>query len=299
MATSGSFGGSNTYEDIGGGIGKGFGDILDPFNLFKSPSAQYLNLPGASKYTAEQQLVLQQLLGYLSPFISNPSSIPNYMGELTAQINPTQTSAIQNIAKLMDSGGGSSNSQVLSQIMKMVSGENFNPEYMRKDFAENVEKPLVKTFKENTVPELSSAYAKSGNFYGSGREKAVKDEAQTLMDSLSKGRSSLESSIYSAGLANQQQGVSDFSNFLQTQGGLSNLLMSMGTTEQATRQATDTANYNQWAQRNVPGAQPYDALLQAILGLYPNYDQTTLTQGADTKSGQAAGIAGIISSIFG
>jgi hypothetical protein len=293
-STSGSFGG-----DLSGFGGSGtLANVFDPFNLWHSNPASYTTLPGASKYTSEQQQLMQQLLQWITPYAANPSSIPSYSGQLAAPLSPTQTTAIGNLTNLSDPGSSGAN-DILSQIMKFSSGQNYNSEYMRNAFKEGIEKPLVKNFKEDVMPELNSSYAKSGNFYGSDRGKATEDKAQTLMDALSMGRSSLESSIYSTGQSNQLQGITDFGNFISQQGGLNNTLMSAGNTEQATTQNALTQAYQQWAMRNVPGMQPMDTLLTAILNMYPQYDSTTLTQGADNKSGQAGGIAGIISSIFG
>ena len=258
-----------------------FDDITD--TLFGSkPSVGYA--PQSAAQTDITKL-LQQYLAQYSGQMTGATPVPTYTGQMTAGLTPLQTGSIANISGLQNLP---ESSNVLSQIMKMVSGENFNPEYMRAAYKTGIEQPLVSTFKEDTMPAISSAYAKSGLFYGSDKQKQTQDTASTLMDALAQGRTSLESNIYTAGLANQQQGISDFAQYLSSQGGLETLGMQAGGVEQATKQSELTNQYNQWL-RTQAGTMPTDDLLKAILSMYSGYgDQAVVTPGSSGALGPLA-----------
>ena len=233
--------------------------------------------------SASQEQISKLLKQYLQTYggqMTGRAPVPTYTGQLTAGLSPLQTQSISNISGLQNLG---QSNDVLSQIMNMVSGKNFDPSYMRNAYQTGVEDPLKRTFTETTMPALNSAYSKAGLFYGSDRGEATRKEAQTLMDALSMGRSNLESNIYTAGLANQQQGISDFSTWLSDQGGLSQLGMLGGLQEQQTEQAKLTADYNQWL-RTQAGSMPTDQLLQAILGMYSGTAKQAIVKPANTST---------------
>ena len=236
-------------------------------------------VPESALQTQISELLKQYLQTYGGQ-MTGRTPVPTYTGQLTAGLSPLQTQSISNISGLQNLG---QSNDVLSQIMNMVSGKNFDPSYMRNAYQTGVEDPLKRTFTETTMPALNSAYSKAGLFYGSDRGEATRKESQTLMDALSMGRSNLESNIYTAGLANQQQGISDFSTWLSDQGGLSQLGMLGGLQEQQTEQAKLTADYNQWL-RTQAGSMPTDQLLQAILGMYPGTAQQSIVKPADTST---------------
>ena len=239
----------NAFSDIGGTL---FGE---------KPSVSYA--PKSGMQTSIEQL-LQQYLKQYQGQMTGATPVPTYTGQMTAGLTPLQTGSIANVGELqnLDESG-----MVLSKIMDMISGKNFDPSYMRSAYKTGIEDPLRQTFTETTMPALQSSYAKSGLFYGSDRATATQDVASTLMDALSMGRSNLESNIYTAGLANQQAGIEDFSQWLADQGGLARTGMDVGAREQDTEQAKSTNEYNQWL-RTQAGTMPTDQLLQAILSMY-------------------------------
>jgi hypothetical protein len=249
------------FDTIGGWLG----DLTSP--MFSGMQAQQV-----PKMNAGQSTALQSQLDYLMQYIQNPSAIPSYGGQFTAPLTSTQSSAMSNVNNYMGSNLPQSG-DVMSQIMNMISGKSFDPTNMRKAYASGVEQPMLQNFNQTVLPNIMSSSAKSGNFYGTGREEATKEADQTLSDALSMGRSNLESNIYSKGQDVQQAGIADFSNFISSQGGLSKTAFDMGTVEQAGQQNTLNQLLSQWQSQNVPGKQPYDQLLTSILGMTP-YDTT-------------------------
>lgn len=246
------------------GIGSLIGGLLGRDN--NTPQINYTD-------QSQSQKMIQDLLSkYLASYgrqMTGQTPVPQYTGQLTAGLNPTQTQSISNIGGLQNLG---ESGDVLSQIMKMVSGQNFNPSYMRAAYKTGIEDPLKRTFTETTMPALESSYAKSGLFYGSDRATATGNEVDTLMNALAVGRTGLESNIYTAGLANQQQGISDFSQWLADQGGLTTQGLAAGQVQQNTEQAGLTNQYNQWL-RGQAGTMPTDTLLQSILNMYKDTSQ--------------------------
>ena len=261
------------------GIG-GFVSNLFGQNINNTPQIDYTQ---QSKSQEMIEKLLSQYLGQYSGQMTGTTPVPQYTGQLTAGLNPTQTQSISNVGNLQNLG---QSGDVLSQIMKMISGENFNPSYMRAAYQTGIENPLKNVFTNTTMPALESSYAKSGLFYGSDRGEAIQKESQTLMDALSMGRSNLESNIYTAGLANQQQGISDFSQWLSDQGGLTTQGLAAGQVQQNTEQAGLTNTYNQWL-RGQAGSMPTDALLQAILGMYKDTSQEAIVTPKKGLIGQA------------
>lgn len=315
MATTQYFGapGNANYEgSLTDTIKQGVFQSFDPLGLMTSKPIPYVDLGQTSKYDPTQQAVLQQLMNYISPFITGQTQIPSYTGQFTAPMTPLQNQTISNLGQLTNVNSPL-NSDLLTEIKKFATGSNFDPSYMRTAYTEGIEKPLIKNFKENIIPTIDSATSKSGNFYGTGRAKAIDDEATTLMDALAQGRSSLESSIYSTGQQNQLAGIQNFSNFIQQMGGLNTIAMAAGAKDQSTQQDLLNKLFAQWQTQNVPGAQPYDTLLQSILNLYPMYQDQVITSNADTStnlfgkigsilggggSGGGGGLSGIMS-LFG
>lgn len=267
-------------DSITGGIKSLTGTLFG-----EAPSVS--TMPLSSAQSSIQKLLEQYLAKYGSQ-MTGATPVPTYTGQITAGLTPLQTESISKVAGLQNLG---ESSDVLSQIMKMVSGENFSPEYMRAAYQTGIENPLRKTFTETTMPALNSAYSKSGLFYGSDRATATQNEADTLMNALAMGRSGLESSIYTAGLENQQQGISDFANYLSTQGGLSELGMNIGKTEQETEQLDLLNKYNQWL-RTQAGTMPTDTLLQAILNMYGSTGDQAIVSGG--SSGALGSIASLL-----
>lgn len=247
----------------------GFFDTITDTLFGSKPDVSYA--PKSGMQTDIQKL-LQQYLQQYQGQMTGATPVPTYTGQMTAGLTPLQTQSISNIGGLQDLIGqtgalspaitdiisklqsfgegdilsktmstisglqnlGQGN-DVLSQIMKMISGEGFDPSYMRAAYQTGIEDPLRRTFTETTMPAIESAYAKSGLFYGSDKQRQVQDTSATLMNALAQGRTGLESNIYTAGLAQQQAGIDDFSQWLAGQGGLAQLGMTAETQAETLR----------------------------------------------------------------
>jgi hypothetical protein len=279
---SGSVGGgqgnSGDYNLWGGN--SQLADVWDPFGIFHTNPLQYQSVT-SSKQTSGQQNLMGMLTNYLGQY-ANGQQLPSYGGQLTAPINSTQQKSLSDIL-----GYKSPTSELTGvtadSLQKIISGNTGLPEVMRANYEQNIEKPLLKTYKDVAMPELQGTYASKGLSYGSSKKEAVDTATNNLMDSLSKGRASLESTITQDTIQNEMTGMntanSVSANALQQILGISGAESSAGATEQQTQQASDTAKYQQWL-RNQPGTNPAMQQIMQLLNIMPNQTDVVTNSGS-------------------
>ncbi len=255
---------SSTLGDIGNVVAS----VFDPFGIWHKDPKQYayIQTAGSSKYTEAQQRLLQSIVDRYSGLATGEEKVQTYPNKLVADFN----------------AGAEGINQTLQNI---ISGKSASPDAMRELFSETIEKPMIKSYKENVVPTLQGAFAKKGLSYGTNKQEALETEASTLMDALSKGRATLESNILQNLTQNQLSGVSSAGEF--------------GKRQQETEQQKLTSEYEQWL-RNQPGTSPAESMIMRILGLSPVYDQQIMNlAGSGTGGEGGGGIMGMIGSLFG
>jgi hypothetical protein len=256
-------------------MGNFFSDIGTA--LFGGSESGSSSSSGGSKYTAEQQELLKKMISQYSGYIG--TATPTYSGELVAPTTQTQKDILQNL--LNYESPTSSLSGVTNQSLSdIISGNSALPSVLTKQYEEGIEKPLLKSYTETIVPELQGSFASKGLSYGSSKQDALNTASSNLEDALAKGRADLNASITEKTIANQLAGITASNETSATSLaqilGLSSAENTLATQEQTTSQAQDTAAYEQWL-RNQPGTNPAENMIMQILGLYPEYAESTST----------------------
>ena len=274
-----------------------YGSASSPIgNIFygQTPS---INTVSSSKYTKEQSDLLKKLIAQMGGYASG-EKLPTYTGELTAPMTSTQNASIASLLNLTNPNSGL-NPTISASLQDIISGKTGLPAAMTENYKKNIEEPMIKNYKETIIPELAGTMASKGLSYGSTKYNAVNDASTTLADALAKGRAQLSSDITKTTLDSQISGIN--AENAQSQTTLAEILGlgSLGKTEQETKQAEDTALYEQWL-RNQPGSNPAMQMIMQILGLYPEY-QTQIAGGMGTGGDSGAGgsvLGGLIEAIL-
>jgi hypothetical protein len=281
----GGTGGTGDYSAWNGNAGAA--GIWDPFNIFHKNPTQVIT---GSKYTPEQSGLLQMLSNYMSQYAGG-QQLPSYTGELTAPTNATQLGGLSNLQTAM--APNNPITQTTNQSLQdIIGGKTALPEALTANYKANIEDPLLKTYKEQIMPELAGTMASKGLSYGSTKQKTAEDLTNNLTDSLSKGRAQLGADITNSTIQNQLGGINAANSGNQTT--LAQILgmENIGNTEQTTQQNSDTAQMNQWL-RNQPGSNPALQMIMQILGLSPNYAPTV-----PSTSNDSGGLMSLVSSII-
>ena len=266
-----------------------YGSASSPIgNIFYGQTPSVNVLSGYSKLSDSQLALLDSLSGYLSGAMTKDQS---YGGKLTAGVNSVQT---QSIADLMNykSPTADLNSGVNSTLSGLLT--TGGREELTKNYLENVEKPLINTYENVTMPHISTAFASKGLSYGTDKQTAINSASRTLMDALAKGRSQLESDILGKKLEAVTKTNETNAQSLSEVLGLTSPKTSAGKTMQDTEQLDLTNTYNQWL-RNQVGSNPVLSMIMQLLGVDTMYDAKVVGS-EDSKNASSTG--GVLSSII-
>jgi hypothetical protein len=261
------------------------GKIFDPAGIFVgSDDPAYYE---SSKLTYDQQHMFESLVKWYDKFTGGT---PTYSGQRVSDLTGTQN----NVLGQMSGYTLPDYSKSLNTLSSLMSGSNVNPELYNNYFKENVETPLLNTFKESALPSLQGSMNKKGLLYGTGREENEQNLAGTLMQTLAQSKTNLALQMDEA---NKNRALNAATSYASVGGqSISDLLNlnNMGTTgvagqEYANKQQLLTNAYNDWLSQQ-PGSRPQDAMLLSLLGL-------------DTKNvivpGGNSGNGGLLSNLVG
>jgi len=191
-------------------------------------------------------------------------------------MNPTQLAAMQGIGGFQG-GPGFAEQAAMYGLGQFAGGAYAQPGYL-----EQKEQDLIGTWKEDIMPELRGEMGRKGLFYGSGRQRAEGESAESLMDVLARGR--VEEERYAReqqlGALGQMGGMAQTGRGLNLQEvlGVTGQQFGFGTTEQEAEQKGLEGKREDWL-RTLPenqmkqlmdflGTQQYSAYgpLQDVLG---------------------------------
>lgn len=193
-----------------------------------------------STLTPQQKRVQSKLGTYLLPQIGK--GLPGYSGTLNAQL-PSEYQESENY------------------LQDVMNGKYSSKDYLEPYFKANIQDPLMKSWREDILPEIGGVAGKGGYFYGSGRESLERKSSEDLLNELGKQRTSLFYQANEAERTRQQAAAGQL------------LTSSMG--ETAVEQGNLTRTQEEWLR-----TQPeYNHMLQMIMGyLGQNYMAPMTTQ---------------------
>ena len=145
---------SGSWQQIGqaGGLGPS-----RPGSLMWGEPRQYYPPTTVSQQTPEQQALMRQFATWQSSRIGKEGEL--YGGEFAPDY------------------------AISPELEQFAAGQYLEPDYLKAK-----EKEVIGTWKSEVMPELRGEMGKKGLFYGSGRQRAEEESAESLMDVITRGR---------------------------------------------------------------------------------------------------------------
>ena len=245
-------------------------------------------------WTPEHWQVFRDLMssfGDLGPGAAYPGQLPGTEGPTPYE--QTSLAGLENWANMVATGG----SQEYQDAMRSaLSGQ---PADIGGYFKETVQDPMLRTFREEVLPDISRAYG--SNYWGSERLGAQRKAAESLTSSLTSARANMAYNAEEAARNRMLSALGLEQSNMMLPGQAYESFLTAGALPRLLRTQGQQAQYQEWLRQQGVPYQRAGLLLQ-LLGLspYENYavglpGQAGMFQGfmggAGQGLGQAAGAA--------
>jgi len=223
------------------------------------------------------------------------TGIPGYSGDMTAGASGLQTQTFDYLSSIL--GGNDSANNALTNFLNKYSGgyttKAFDPTSTLDLFQSSVYDPAMKSFNEETLPQIAELFAGRNSFDSGSTQYTMTKSAEDLMADLMGTKASMLSEAKNAWDTNETSKFNSINSLLS--GAASTLTndqlaavssaLSAGDTQQSLNQADINELITKWTQEQ-PYNNPYLSLLQIALG----------TNATDTVS--SGGTTGLLSSLL-